>query len=128
MKNSISKSYSELLKDPRWQKKRLRILERDKFECQSCNDTESTLNVHHCVPYRKDTKIWEYKDTELVTLCENCHKEISSIIDYCRLIIMAECYCIDTATEIGRIMNEIEGMNKLQLENVWRIIKLIKQF
>ena len=30
--------YSEKLKDPRWQKKRLEILERDNFRCQYCGD------------------------------------------------------------------------------------------
>lgn len=40
--------YIEKLRDPRWQKKRLQILERDGFACQSCYDTETTLHVHHC--------------------------------------------------------------------------------
>lgn len=41
------KKYLEKLKDPRWQKKRLKVFERDEWTCQCCNDTESTLNVHH---------------------------------------------------------------------------------
>ena len=39
--------YAEKLKDPRWQKKRLEILERDAWVCQKCFDTKSTLHVHH---------------------------------------------------------------------------------
>lgn len=39
--------YSDKLKDPRWQKKRLEILTRDEWTCQICFDTESTLVVHH---------------------------------------------------------------------------------
>lgn len=39
--------YSEKLKDPRWQKKRLEILNRDEFACRFCGDNKSTLNVHH---------------------------------------------------------------------------------
>lgn len=62
-------------KDPRWQKKRLEIMERDEFSCQCCYETESELNVHHR-KYIKDKKIWEYNNDQLVTLCDNCHKEV----------------------------------------------------
>jgi len=60
-------------KDPRWQKKRLEIMERDEFMCQVCGDDRVQLNVHHRI-YFKDTKIWEYSDEFLVTLCESCHE------------------------------------------------------
>ena len=65
--------YSEKLKDPRWQKKRLEILERDEFTCQLCFDSESTLMVHHKV-YDKTKEPWEYENSELVTLCQSCHE------------------------------------------------------
>lgn len=68
-----NQSYSELLKDPRWQKKRLQIMERDKFMCRECGDTESTLNVHHLF-YNPHNLPWEYDESELKTLCESCHK------------------------------------------------------
>jgi len=64
--------YSEKLKDPRWQKKRLEILERDNWACQGCGDDESTLFVHHRT-YITHKEPWEYDDFSLVTLCENCH-------------------------------------------------------
>jgi len=67
------RTYNELLKDPRWQKKRLEIMQRDGFQCCLCGDTESTLNVHHkYYIYKKDP--WDYPDELLVTLCEYCHK------------------------------------------------------
>ena len=68
------KSYAELLKDPRWQKKRLEIMQRDNFTCQHCLATGKSLQVHHLV-YEKGKKPWEYEDDELITLCENCHQE-----------------------------------------------------
>lgn len=40
-------TYSEKLKSPKWQKKRLEILQRDEFTCQHFNDKENTLHVHH---------------------------------------------------------------------------------
>lgn len=69
----MDKSYSEKLKDPRWQKKRLVILERDEFTCQSCFDSESTLNIHHKV-YNKGKDPWDIDDCCLITLCEHCHE------------------------------------------------------
>lgn len=68
-----NKSYSELLKDPRWQRRRLEIMQRDMFECTVCEDKTSTLHVHHKV-YRKGLKPWEAPDGDLVTVCESCHE------------------------------------------------------
>jgi hypothetical protein len=71
--------WADAYKDSRWQKKRLEIMERDGWKCRSCGsgkDDGITLNVHH-QHYVKGHKPWEYKDEELVTLCEDCHSEIT---------------------------------------------------
>lgn len=65
-------TYKEKLLDPRWQKKRLEILQRDNFTCQHCWDKESTLHVHH-KEYFKGLDPWDIKNDYLVTLCESCH-------------------------------------------------------
>lgn len=70
-------SYSELLKDPRWQKKRLEILSRDNFQCKVCCSTEKTLHVHHQY-YIKSLNPWEYKDESLITLCDECHEDVDT--------------------------------------------------
>lgn len=64
--------YSEKLKDPRWQKKRLEIFERDEFSCRQCCDDKSTICVHH-LRYISGIEPWEYPDHLLITLCEDCH-------------------------------------------------------
>lgn len=64
--------YSEKLKDPRWQKKRLEVFQRDDFSCQQCGDTETTLCVHH-LRYMAGRDPWEYPEEMLLTLCEECH-------------------------------------------------------
>lgn len=74
----MTKTYSEKLKDPRWQKKRLEILERDMWICQKCFDDEKTLHVHHRVYDRKYENPWEYPADLLVTLCEDCHSQEAS--------------------------------------------------
>lgn len=63
-------TYSEKLKDPRWQKKRLKILERDSFKCHYCNDEKTQLQVHHL---KYNGEPWESNDKYLITLCAHCH-------------------------------------------------------
>lgn len=65
------KSYSEKLKHPKWQKKRLDILNRDEFKCKQCGSEEDMLNIHH-ICYDGDP--WNVSDDLLITLCESCHK------------------------------------------------------
>jgi hypothetical protein len=67
-------TYSERLRDPRWQKKRLEIMQRDGFACTLCQDERATLNVHHCY-YEQDRDPWDYPDTSLLTLCQPCHEK-----------------------------------------------------
>lgn len=61
-------TYSEKLKDPRWQKKRLEIMERDIWACRLCGDTETELHVHH---ENYNGEPWE--SDNLITLCKYCH-------------------------------------------------------
>jgi hypothetical protein len=67
-------SYWEKLKDPRWQKKRLEVMELRNFECEDCGDGSKTLNVHHRA-YKKNADPWDYDESELMCLCEDCHKK-----------------------------------------------------
>jgi hypothetical protein len=67
------KTYSEKLKDPRWQKKRLEILQRDGWACRRCGDKETTLHVHHR-RYLPKRDPWDYDPEYLATLCEVCHE------------------------------------------------------
>lgn len=67
-------AYSDLLKDPRWQKKRLTIFNRDNFTCVSCGADDRTLHVHHHI-YLNGKMPWEYNDIMLVTLCDRCHEK-----------------------------------------------------
>ncbi len=73
-------NYFELLRHPKWQEKRLRIMERDGFECCECGDKETTLNVHHSY-YTKGAKPWEYPDESLRCLCEPCHEKRHAILN-----------------------------------------------
>lgn len=65
-------TYGERLRDPRWQQKRLRVMERAGWKCEKCGDKTTTLNVHH-ERYVSGRMPWEYDDSELHCLCEPCH-------------------------------------------------------
>lgn len=65
--------YKEQIKSPKWQRRRLEILQRDDFTCQICGCKDKMLHVHHTA-YERDKMIWEYPDEMLITLCEDCHE------------------------------------------------------
>lgn len=72
-KEARQSAYSEKLKDPRWQKKRLEVLQRDEWRCQVCGDDTSTLHVHH-LSYERGKDPWDYLSDLLMTLCAECHE------------------------------------------------------
>jgi len=65
--------YIKKFQDPRWQRKRLQIMERDNFKCRDCDSKDETLSVHHSY-YVKGRSPWHYPEFSLVTLCKDCHK------------------------------------------------------
>jgi hypothetical protein len=65
-------SYKELLMDPRWQRKRLEVLEKKGWKCQNCGENETTLNVHHFL-YLRGFDPWEYEDWAYAVVCDECH-------------------------------------------------------
>lgn len=69
-----ARSYAEKLKDPRWQKLRLEVLNRHNWSCEICHDGGSELNVHHSY-YDKDCEPWEYPAEMMHCLCRRCHDE-----------------------------------------------------
>jgi hypothetical protein len=85
-------SYSEKLLDPRWQRKRLEIFNRDNWQCKRCDTTHKTLHVHH-KKYESGREPWEYENELLVTLCADCHEhetlnyneELNELIDFIKI-------------------------------------------
>lgn len=69
-------TYKEQLANPKWQKRRLEILQRDGFACQMCGDTETELHVHH-----KNYKglAWQADDEDLQTMCAHCHSYVEEM-------------------------------------------------
>lgn len=68
-----SVTYREMLSDPRWQRKRLEVLQRSDFKCEHCGAADKTLHVHHKA-YKRGRLPWEYGTKELLALCQDCHQ------------------------------------------------------
>lgn len=67
-------------KSRKWQRKRIDILQRDNYECQWCKQQgkvvskyDTTLIVHH-VTELKDRPDLKMEDSNLITVCFNCHE------------------------------------------------------
>jgi len=99
------KTYSEKLKDPRWQRKRLEIFNRAGFKCEECKEVDKTLHVHHRY-YEKGVDPWDYPDNALQSLCEECHAA--------------------AAEQEGRIARSLSWLDREKLEQVWGYIQGLK--
>lgn len=103
-------TYSEKLKDPRWQKKRLEILHRDDFRCVSCTCNHDTLHVHHLC-YVPNTPPWGYDNDDLITLCESCHEAWhylfdQTTIDHCIIAFTAKLWDKIQSDKINKWLKE----------------------
>jgi 5-methylcytosine-specific restriction endonuclease McrA len=72
-------TYSEKLRNPKWQRKRLEILNRDGFKCLFCGADDKNLQVHHLLYQRRDP--WDYPDYLYQTLCDGCHQSRQELTD-----------------------------------------------
>lgn len=57
-----------------WYELSKRIKARDNNTCQMCGRNDLPLNVHH-LSYGEDGNILDVHDSQLITLCEECHNK-----------------------------------------------------
>lgn len=118
-------SYRQQLSDPRWQKKRLEILNRDGFACALCDDKKSTLHVHHGY-YEAGKLAWDYEPETLITLCENCHKTVGiEMAEVHRLIAMFHPYHLPL---IKGVLASIKTASDLDTDRMPESLERDKQY
>jgi hypothetical protein len=66
-------NYSDKLKDPRWQKRRLKIFERDNWICTNCYADETMAGMFHVHHLKYSGEPWDAPDEYLTTYCQSCH-------------------------------------------------------
>jgi hypothetical protein len=114
-------TYAEKLKDPRWQKKRLEVMQRDGFKCAACGADDVTLNVHH-LTYRFGKDVWNYETDELITLCGNCHEYISEFTKESISLVRAFATSCERAEQIYGILCDLDGLTPDKLLAIRKII------
>jgi 5-methylcytosine-specific restriction endonuclease McrA len=109
-------TYAEKLKDPRWQKKRLEIMQRDDFTCQICKSKEKTLHIHH-ISYEYGVDPWNYEDINYKTLCEDCHNDE----EYCKTFVKAGIRILQengyTNADLFKIFYELLQLKNKEVKN-----------
>lgn len=107
-------TYQEKLLDPRWQKRRLEILQQDNWKCAFCGDDKNTLHVHHFV-YSKSGNPWDVEDGDACALCKTCHhiyhsktipKQIKYILGYFQF------FDFPTTQKLNGIIMDMDSKNK----------------
>jgi hypothetical protein len=99
----MANPWIQKLKDPRWQKTRLEILDAHKWTCDECGDTNKTLHIHHGY-YSKNIDPWDYPQESLHCLCDECHAALHE-----RLAQITSSLGYLTATELDNILGFIIG-------------------
>lgn len=103
-------TYSEKLRLPAWQQKRLEILNRDNWTCLSCgrNDPSVPVHVHH-LKYFPGLDPWEYEPQYLVTYCEKCHNAEhligNDLRDFFMTVVSADRIYLKPMAQLGTLMD-----------------------
>jgi hypothetical protein len=90
-------SYSEKLKSPQWQRKRLEIFGAAGWTCEQCGGEKKPLHVHHSY-YQQGLEPWDYPADAYHVLCEECHETRAEVE---RRLLRAVC---------GMLVQEIEEL------------------
>jgi hypothetical protein len=106
-------SYPEKLKDPRWQRKRLEVMQAADFACQRCGDTKSELHVHHGY-YSFRLNPWEYSNDTLHCLCKRCHRCADEIRE--QIAEAAASLSIDQQGMLALFLESLLGVKRQKVE------------
>ena len=113
--------FKEQIKHPKWQKKRLDILERDEYICQNCHVDDETLHVHHFT-YKSNTNLWDYDNNNLITFCERCHKDWHTVNEKIKILLS-----VDTTylKEVYALLKYVRQMDMLEISHLTKTAKEI---
>lgn len=67
-------TYQEQLQHPKWKKLAENLKEKSNWKCLKCQSIDKPLIVHHKT-YVRGRKAWQYNESLLEVICEDCHKK-----------------------------------------------------
>jgi len=73
-KGGITETNHNWRRSTKWKEIRRTVIIRDEFKCTRCGILDVRFDVHHVNPYKKCPEL-KFDETNLVTLCKDCHKE-----------------------------------------------------
>lgn len=124
-------TYSEKLKDPRWLDFRMEFMERRRQpgspnQCDDCGeDTRGPLHVHHRI-YIRGRDPWEYEDSDLRLICEECHDFIHQTEQDFRAFILtlAPHQCNEMQHLLGELQDaQNRGLLKIACAHAKNVIR-----
>lgn len=67
---------------PKWNNFSEKIKQRDDYKCLRCGrkEPEVVLQVHHLL-YRSGLELWEYPQSDCITLCKGCHANEHGLVE-----------------------------------------------
>lgn len=116
-------TYSDKLKSPKWQKKRLEILQRDDFACKNCGDKESQLQIHH-LAYNSEP--WNIENSKLITLCDTCHNEFTKL-NFEIKSYLSDINDSETLFQISLFLNIAKNTNPFDISHSIKYLEFIKK-
>lgn len=114
--------YSGKLQDPRWQKKRLEVFQRDNWTCQCCGSKTTQLEIHH-VDYWDGKQPWEYPNDMLLTACRTCHGSE-------QIRFKHEKYLLQALKQNGFMANDLLALSTMLTHRNFKefLLKKIRQY
>lgn len=126
-------TYSEKLRDPRWQKLSAEVKALAGWKCERCGKSDRNLQAHHKI-YRRGLEPWEYHPIFLECLCDECHQTVDfllaqlrqaaceiSIVDLIRLLAIA-CNLMWERSEAAK-----ERVKEMHAD-VYKTLKAVEEF
>lgn len=122
----MATTYTEKLRHPKWQKKRLEVLQRDEFTCRMCGSEEKTLHVHH-ISYNGNP--WETPIENLITLCEGCHEieeeNLSCLKNDMVRVLQDAGFMSNGLREIVNLFRSVPDRGWNEYDPIWDILRQI---
>ena len=108
--------YSQKLRDPRWQKKRLEVMEKANWKCERCNASDKELQVHHGF-YEFGREPWDYETCALWCLCKPCHDTVTDLkkemLRYFGLVLPSDYGLVVRFTKTLSMLGESERTQRI---------------
>lgn len=121
---SKRKTYWEKLQDPRWQKKRLEVLESFNWECYGCKTKGDKLNVHHFW-YETGKDPWDYENECYVAVCDKCHE-----VSHEAMVRLSKTLSSMNPWRLKLLATQVEGWSRATeqpAEEIWVFLMLVME-